>query len=63
MTTGHSFLTNLAVKTILAKEPPSPKQRGPQDCCADFARVIACDDVNDRWECPFCGYSWDAPCR
>lgn len=63
MNIEHSFLTDPTVKAVLAKEPPSPKQRGPQDCCADFARVVACDNLTDLWECCFCGFKWEAPCE
>lgn len=41
---------------------PSSKA-APRDCCADFAYVIACDGTTDTWECPFCGATWEAPCR
>lgn len=38
-------------------------QAGPQDCCSAFAAVEKCDGVTDVFLCPFCGYSWEAPCR
>lgn len=36
---------------------------GPLGCCADFARVIACDEIEDLWECALCARRWSAPCR
>lgn len=33
-----------------------------RECCIDAA-VIVCDGETDTWECPWCGRTWEAPCR
>lgn len=37
--------------------------QGPRECCADWAAVESCDGLTDRWVCPWCGRTWEAPCR
>lgn len=38
------------------------RERGPRACCADFGRVVACEDGIDVWVCPF-GHTWKAACQ
>ena len=54
------LLRSLLIDAIV---PPPVEKPGPRSCCADFASVILCDGETDTWECPCCGYRWDAPCR
>lgn len=66
----HALMVNTAtgprLSAMLADNARVDQQlvlAGRKDCCADFAFVIFCDNVTDTWECPFCGYTWTAPCR
>lgn len=53
----RGFLTQAAVKAVLALQ-----DAGPRQCCADWAIVTDCDGETDYLWCGLCDFKWTRPC-
>lgn len=35
---------------------------GPRACCAEYGRVVICEEASDTWRCGVCAFTWESPC-